>query len=74
MNWAGTRYDPIFWVTHNAYERVWAHVPWGKVFNKPALGGKQLSAKFFQGQHYPTTPPIKLRAGSPYPVDREHDD
>ena len=57
-----------------AYERVWAHVPWGKVFNKPSLGGKQLSAKFFQGQHYPTTPPIKLRAGSPYPVDREHDD
>ena len=40
-----------------AYERVWAHVPWGKVFSKPALGGKQLSAKFFQDQAFPTAPP-----------------
>ena len=59
-----------------AYERVWARVPWGKVFSsKPALGGKQLSAKFFQDQAFPTAPPTKLRHGSPYPVDRnEHDD
>ena len=50
-------------------------MPWGKVFSKPALGGKQLSAKFFQDQAFPTAPPTKLRHGSPYPVDRnEHDD